>query len=114
MLSLFPELLFLSPFAAFFIRLSLAAVFALSAYRRLQGASSLIKTFGAIDAIIALMLLVGFYTQIAAIAAFVCLAYWLIKPDVRPFPTSAIVLALVMALTLLLTGPGPFAFDLPL
>ena len=114
MLSLFPELLFLSPFAAFLIRVALAVVFATSAYRRFPSRSTLLNSFGAIDAAIALMLIAGFYTQLAALIAVMCTAGWLIKSDWNPFPKSTTALALVMALTLLLTGAGPFAFDLPL
>lgn len=114
MLSLFPQLLFLSPFAAFFIRLALAVFFGYSAYTRFPRASTVLKVFGAIDAIIALMLLVGFYTQLAALVAVLCTLSWLARPDWNPYPKSTIALAFVMALSLLVLGAGPFAFDLPL
>jgi len=114
MLSLFPELLFLSPFAAFVIRLALTAVFAYSAYTRIPHAQTLLKIFGVIDAIIAIMLLVGFYTQVAALAGLICTIAWLVKADWNPYPKSTTALALMMCLCLLVLGAGPFAFDLPL
>ncbi|HWO07706.1 MAG TPA: hypothetical protein VNM40_03970 [Candidatus Paceibacterota bacterium] len=114
MLSFFPELLFLSPFAAFLIRLSLAVLFAHSAYRRIPQSDALIKTFGIVDAAIALSLLVGFATQIAALIGFVCTVAWLVRSDWNPYPRPTAALAAVMTFTLIITGPGPFAFDLPL
>jgi hypothetical protein len=114
MLSLFPQLLFLSPFAAFLIRLALTAVFAYSAWKRIPSENMLMKIFGGIDAIIALALLVGFYTQLAASIGLVCTAVWLIKSEWNPYPKSTTALALVMCLSILVMGAGPFAFDLPL
>lgn len=114
MLSLFPELLFLSPFAAFLIRLSLTAIFGYSAYVRIPHASTLLKAFGVIDGLIALALLVGFYTQLAALIGAVCTVAWLAKNEWNPYPKTTTALALVMCLCLLVLGAGPFAFDLPL
>ena len=114
MLSLFPQLLFLSPFAAFLIRIALAILFGYSAYLRIQDKKTLLKTFGVIDGIIAIALAVGFYTQLAALLGAICTAAWLIKPDWNPYPKSTTALALVMCLCLIILGAGPFAFDLPL
>lgn len=113
MLSLFPEILFLTPFAALFMRLSVAAVFAYSASRRMRG-DSLLVFFGAVDTAIALALFVGISTQLAGFAAALCLGTWLVKSSWSPLPRSTVALALVMALSLIITGPGPLAFDLPL
>jgi uncharacterized membrane protein HdeD (DUF308 family) len=113
MLSLFPEVLFLAPFAALFMRVSVAAVFAYSASRRMQG-SGLLLLFGAIDVAITLVLFVGLSTQLAGLVAALCLITWLVAPSWSPLPRSTVALALVMALSLVITGPGPFAFDLPL
>lgn len=113
MLSLFPELLFLSPFAAFLIRIGLSVVFGVSAWRRVHG-TPLVKAFGVIDTLLATAFLVGFSTQLAAIIGAICTAAWLIKADWNPYPKSTAALALVMCLSLLVLGPGPFAFDLPL
>ena len=114
MLSLFPELLFLSPFAAFLIRLSLSAVFCYSAYLRIPHAKTLIKVFGVIDGLIAIALLVGFFTQLAALIGAICTIAWLARNDWNPYPKSTTALALIMCLCILVLGAGPFAFDLPL
>lgn len=114
MLSLFPQLLFLSPFAAFLIRLALTAIFAYSAYARIPHGAALIRVFGVIDALIAIMFLIGFSTQLAALAGLICTIAWLVKSDWNPYPKSTAALALVMCLCLLVLGAGPFAFDLPL
>ncbi|MBI5456250.1 hypothetical protein HY969_00755 [Candidatus Kaiserbacteria bacterium] len=114
MLSFFPELLFLSPFAALLIRVSLSIVFAYSAWSRLKSAGSLLKLFGAVDAVLALLFLAGAFTQLAAIVGIICTVAWLAMPSMRPVPTSTAALALVMALSLLVMGAGPFAYDLPL
>lgn len=114
MLSLFPELLFLSPFAAFLIRIALAGVFGFSAWRRVRSASTLLIVFGVVDAALALAFLLGFYTQLAALIGVLCTAAWLIKSDWNPYPKSTSALALIMCISLLVLGAGPFAFDLPL
>lgn len=114
MLSLFPQLLFLSPFAAFLIRLALAVVFGYSAYARIPHGATLLKVFGVIDALIALALFLGFSTQLAALAGLICTIAWLARADWNPYPKSTTALAAVMCLSLLLLGAGPFAFDLPL
>lgn len=114
MLSLFPSLLFLSPFAAFIIRLALAIIFGYSAYQRVRGTSTLLKVFGVIDAVVALMFLVGFWTQLAALIGIVCTVSWLLKSDWNPYPRSTALLALVTCASILVMGAGPFAFDLPL
>ncbi len=114
MLSLFPQLLFLSPFAAFLLRLTLAAVFGYSAWTRIPHGSTLLRIFGAIDALIASALFLGISTQLAALIGALCTAYWLFKPSVSPLPRSTVALALIMSISLIVMGAGPFAFDLPL
>lgn len=114
MLSIFPELLFLSPFAALMIRVALSAVFAYSAWNRVSEKRLLLKIFGIIDLLIAVLLLAGAYTQIVAILGALCAAAWLIVPSINPIPRSTAALAFVMCLSLLIMGAGPFAFDLPL
>ena len=114
MLSLFPQLLFLSPFAAFIIRLALGAIFAYSAWTRLSKKGASVKTFGVIDGLLAVLLITGAYTQAAALGGLVCTAAWLIKPDWNPYPKTTTALALVMCLSILVMGAGLLAFDLPL
>lgn len=114
MLSLFPQLLFLSPLAAFLIRLSLTGVFGYAAYSRLRNGSNLLKAFGVVDGVLTLMFLLGMSTQLAALIGAFCTLVWLIKSEWSPLPRSTTALAFVMCLSLLVMGAGPFAFDLPL
>lgn len=114
MLSLFPGLLFLSPFAAFLIRLALAGVFGYSAWRRFRNTASLLKVFGAIDALLTVAFFLGIYTQLAALCGAICATAWLIRKDWNPYPRSTAALVLVMAISLIVLGAGPLAFDLPL
>jgi hypothetical protein len=108
------ELLFLGPLAAFLIRVALACVFAWSAKQRVSNGTGFLIAFGIIDGLIAIALFLGLYTQIAALAGFVCTIAWLLKPSWNPYPRSTTMLAAVMCASLLVLGPGPFAFDLPL
>ena len=110
----FNEILFLSPAAALLLRLALTAIFAYSAYLRIPHANTTLRIFGVIDAILAVMFLVGFSTQLAAVGGLICTAAWLIKSDWNPYPKSTTALAFVMCLSLLVMGAGPLAFDLPL
>lgn len=122
MLSLFPELLFLSPLAALVIRLTVATLCAIALYRQYRRRSLISPTLFAISvpvhALLALFLAIGLYTQaaalVAAISAFVgLLPIAAVRPMVT-FPKSTIILFIIMALSLVVTGAGPYAFDLPL
>lgn len=113
MLTLFPQLLFLSPLGIFLIRIALAGIFFYSARVRFSQDSRL-KLFGAIDGILALLLLVGISTQLAALVAAVCTFAWLVRPGISPYPRSTTILALVISIALIVMGAGPFAYDLPL
>ena len=114
MLTMWPELLFLSPFAAIFTRVALSTVFALVAYRRFRSRSRTLQLFACLDLVIATALFFGAYMQLMTLFAILCLGAWLVRPQWRPLPQSTNALALIMALNLLITGPGPFAIDLPL
>lgn len=114
MLSLFPELLFLSPAAAFLIRVAVGLSLAYLSYWHIARRDSYSIGLGVIEAAFTLMLITGFYTQAAALASLVLMLALTFMPSLRELPRSTIVLLTVMCMTLLLTGPGPFAFDLPL
>lgn len=117
MLSLFPELLFLSPFAAFVIRIAVAVVFARSGWSHVQGGhSSWVQAVGGILLVLATLIFVGLYTQIAALSSIVVLIILARKEfsESAPIRGTTLFLMLVLAFSLVLTGPGPFAFDLPL
>ena len=114
MLSPLPELFFLSPIATTLIRITVATVFALAAWKHFADNETREKAVSVLEGIVATALAVGFYTQIAAIVGTLVACAWLYAPTLRPLPKSTVLLILVMCITLVVTGAGAFAFDLPL
>ena len=114
MLSPLPELFFLSPLAATLIRVSAAIVFGLAAWKHFADTETREKAVSVLEGVIAVGLFVGFYAQFAAIAGGLVACAWIFSANLRPMPKSTVVLVLIMCITLLATGAGPFAFDLPL
>lgn len=114
MLSLFPELLFLAPLAAFLIRITVGFSLGLIAYRHVTVAKNHFRALGIIEGVLAVLCIAGAYTQAAALAGAIVFATILSVPAYRALPRSTLALLLVMSLSLILTGAGPFAFDLPL
>lgn len=114
MLSIFPEVLFLAPFAALALRLSLAAVLLFTAWAHVSHPDTLPRVLALVEAAAAVALLVGAWTQPVALFAAAWLFASMFFHDMRLFPKSTIALALIIALSLVVTGPGTFALDLPL
>ncbi len=114
MLSVFPEILFLSPLAPFLIRLALGGFFIHAAWTHMKDTGILPRTFSVIEGAIAVLLLAGAWTQPAALGAFFVIVIHMLMPKLRTISFGTLLLALVMCLTLLVTGAGAFAFDLPL
>lgn len=114
MLSLFPELLFLAPFSAFLMRLAIGIAFGYTAWKHLSlSREAGIQSLAVVEVALAIALIAGFLTQAAAIVSGLLLTAWFFT-SLRPLPKSTILLLLVMCISLLITGAGPFAFDLPL
>ncbi len=113
MLSTLPELLFLAPFSALLIRVALALTFTFATLRHTRG-SERVLWLALIEIAAAITLALGVRTQIAAIAGAAIICVWLISPRMRPLAHSTALLALVLSLSLIVTGAGAFAFDLPL
>ena len=71
-----------------------------------------------VELLVALGLLLGFYTQVAAIlGVIICLKVLLVKRGLRhvsPLSHLGYALLALICLSLLFTGAGAFAFDLPL
>jgi len=132
MLSLFPQLLFLSPLSATLLRIASACIFLYLAYfyfnkRRELGHIEflfvgrgtwipvVVAFFAALPAI---GLLVGIYTQLAAIlGALLALKSIVWKrryPAMFPFSRVTMALLFVICVSLIFTGAGAFAFDWPL
>lgn len=132
MLSLFPQLFFLSPLEATLLRIAAALVFAYIAWQQFKhkdelarfrfpvvGSGEWIVWFAVLaEAAIAILLFIGFYTQAAAILAAIAslkYAFWSTRaPVFSPISRGTALLLFVITLTLVVTGAGPFAFDLPL
>ena len=114
MLSLFPDILFLAPFSAFLLRLSLGVVFGYAAWKYFAHETTLLRAFGFVEAIIAIALIAGAWTQAAALAAFIVIAIHFFMPSLRTIALGTALLSLVISISLLVTGAGVFALDLPL
>jgi uncharacterized membrane protein YphA (DoxX/SURF4 family) len=132
MLSLFPQLFFLSPLSATLLRIAVALTFAFIAWQQFKRQDELAKfrfpVVGSgvwivwlsivIEVALAMMLFIGLYTQaIAVLAAIASLKYavWSARlPLFSPISRGTALLLFVITMTLIVTGAGPFAFDLPL
>ncbi len=114
MLSVFPELLFLAPFSVFIIRIALGSVFIYATLQHIGNPANIIRLLGVVEGIIAAFVIAGAWTQAAALIAIGLISIWLFAPRFRTVALGTILLSLVLALTLVLSGAGPLAFDLPL
>lgn len=116
MLNTFPNLLTYSFFAPTLIRVTLALLLFYTAYGfTKQAKPNWFHVAG--HCILGLLLLIGVYTQVVAIlgalGSLAAMVWWDSLPHGRKSRTEAILL-FVMFATLLLTGAGALAFDLPL
>lgn len=134
MLNVFPELLVYSLFAPFILRLALGFVFvrfgtlALSGEKhRLVSAMESLKIkpaayialfFGIIEIAVGVGLILGIYTQVMALlAAVIALKFIVLKIRGKSFGSEGILfdfLILSIALSLMFSGAGFIALDLPL
>ena len=132
MLNTFPNLLVLGFFASTLLRVAVACLFfyaSYSAYKHRDAAAHLrFPLIGEASwaggftmmmyAAIGLMLLFGAYTQIAALLAGIVSIKGLLFckrfGPLFPYPRSTYFLLLVICLSLLVSGAGAMAFDLPL
>lgn len=134
MLNPFPDLLTFSFFAPLVLRVALGVVFfdfgrhTLGAGRAAHGAlfealglkqhGRYVTTLGTLEIVVALMLILGFYTQIAALVAFILSleAYYLKGKHGAHIEhrRHLFFLTAVISFSLLFSGAGAIAFDLPL
>ncbi|MEK7069143.1 MAG: hypothetical protein AAB947_02040 [Patescibacteria group bacterium] len=114
MLSLFPEILFLAPLSATLIRVALGIAFGYVAWKHLNTADTMGKVLGIAEGVVALTLIVGAWTQPIALLGIVIFFIHVAIPRLRTLPTSTALLLLVMCVSLLFTGAGAQAVDLPL
>jgi uncharacterized membrane protein YphA (DoxX/SURF4 family) len=121
-LSLFPVLLSYQQLSPFIIRIVLGVTLAYFGYHKILGSGkssgSNSKVYGIVELVVALFLVIGLWTQLAALINAVILLIklgWKIKE--RKFLTDGVnyyILLLVMAISLIFTGAGFLAIDYPL
>lgn len=132
MLNPFPELLAYGFFAPTLLRVAAGLVFLYVAsqhYARREAFGEINfplvghKTWTVwfaivVEVVVGAMLVAGYYTQIAALVGVIAAAkYFFFRrygPSFAPLSSIASVLLLVICLSLLLSGAGALAFDLPL
>ncbi|NTV44816.1 MAG: DoxX family membrane protein [Candidatus Yonathbacteria bacterium] len=133
-LTLFPELLSFSFFAPFLLRVVIGIIFfrlgclAVREKRReladmielvsSKHARIITRILGMLECLSGTLLVFGLFTQAAALSLTLLTAGTLVLkfrfPDVIPHHRSFLVLILAVLLSLLLTGAGIYAVDLPL
>lgn len=129
MLNIFPELLY-PFFAPALLRAAMAIVFFYVAYQQYQQRQNIsalqLPIVGRnfvwlaiiFHAVVGAMFLLGYYTQAAAIVAILGLlaGWWLNRrhPSMIILPNSTVLLLIVVSVSLLISGAGAMAQDLPL
>lgn len=126
MLNTFPQLLVYSFYAPALLRVAVAFALFYLAYhqwrRRGEIAQTRSKFFPAVsilfNILVGLALFFGYYTQIAAILAIVGFAFglWMNRrhPHIVILPNSTVKILVIICVSILLTGAGAYAMDLPL
>lgn len=131
--STFPEILYLAPFSATLLRIAVAYAFIYIASEMIQRRRGVINatfpiighpslwmvwTSALITALIGCMLAIGLYTQVVAIIGAVIAikhgvgSLWF--PSIMPLSRGAYAFLFIVCLSLIVTGAGAIAFDLPL
>ncbi len=134
MLNTFPDLLTYSQLAPFILRVVLGLIFidlGLLKFKaeksrwiisfealHLKPAEILVSVFGALQLVAGAMLIVGLYTQVAALVLVILtgMEVYTEYKDARILKRDIVfyVLLFSIALSLLITGAGQYAFDIPL
>lgn len=119
MLSLFPSLFTYSMITGLILRLTLAVVLLFWAYTRILSKSNQkIVILGTIEGIIGILLVIGLFTQGAALIAAIIFAIKLgHKAQKKALFTDGVnyyFILLMIAIALMFAGPGYLAFDWPL
>jgi uncharacterized membrane protein YphA (DoxX/SURF4 family) len=120
MLSVFPSLLSFQSVGPFIIRLTLGIIFILWAYKALSKPKQHTnnKVIALIEGVASILIIIGLYTQVGALILIIDLIVRLYNKFKHHHLFSDGVnyyfVLFVLALSLILTGPGFLAFDLPL
>lgn len=110
MLSIFPSLLAYHLLAPVLLRLVAGGLLAWHGYQSTRALEPKRRLAGWVELALAVLLVIGLWTQPAALLMAILI---LIRPD-RQISWQAQALMLAILVSLALTGPGLFAFDLPL
>ena len=117
MLNPFPDLLIYSTFAPFILRLVLGFVYLDLGILNFKKSGNQ-KLLGLVEIVGAMMLFLGFYTQIAALLFIIIagVSFYIEYKDASVLKRDIVfyLLILAIAVSLLLTGAGAYAKDLPL
>ncbi|KND46699.1 MAG: hypothetical protein AB201_02555 [Parcubacteria bacterium C7867-006] len=115
-LSLFPSLFTFELLAPTILRLAVALFLINSGWNIYKNSSN--KWLGLLYSIFGTMVLVGLFTQAVAVLSIITIKIdWWMKRKVSPVSKEQMIIyvfAGVILLSLLVTGPGIIAFDLPL
>ena len=122
MLSVFPSLLSFQPYSPFIIRLTLGFILLFWTYRTFAKpdlfSTTKIKMISLMEGIASLFIIIGLFTQVAVTIIIIDLLLRLIiKICNKAFFSDGVnyyFIILILAISLLLTGPGFLAFDLPI
>jgi len=122
MLSIFPSLLAYEQVGPMVIRLVLGIVLAYFGYRKMMNkgmsSGSNARAYGVVEIIIAIFLIIGLFTQLAALLNAIILVIKIgFKARDKALFTDGInyyVLLLTMAIAVIFMGPGFLSFDLHL
>ena len=123
MLSIFPSLLILGGFAPPLLRLTLGTIFLFWSYKafsqKKQGARDSSTTILSIlEGLAGILLILGLFTQLAALVCIIILGSRLLKKiQEKAFFTDGVnyyFILFIIAVSILLTGPGFIGLDHPL
>lgn len=121
--ALFPALLSYHFFAPLILRIILALTFIHFGKHKIRQSTEYValkfaKTIGWTEVILGALLIVGIFTQlVAGLVSIILVIQLLHKIKSKAFLTDGVnyyLILLVIAISLILTGPGHYAFDLPL
>lgn len=117
MLSLFPELYTYQQLAPLILRVSLAVILFVYAYRNYKNPEVFIKTTSFIKWASAILLVLGLFIQLTAIviAIIAFIEKLRVRTEKEDFSTYGLrLLIFSIAIALLFLGPGIFSLDLPI
>lgn len=134
MVNSFPELLSLGMLAPLIIRLTVGVFFIILGYHKfthqkqsliaftesinIKPADLFIKTLGFVELVIGATLIIGLFTQVAAmVGAIIALVSFIVavrEPDLKLRTNTEYAFLFIMAFSLMLTGAGLISIDLPL